>query len=140
MANNSVTYQIFNSIVKAVKPLGVKVYLQNRPKEKKYVEGIDKFLVIDIPTSIDNTCYGNDDYHYRTIGVIYALVRSHTDGTPNIDAQTSFVRNIFDLFPYKDEIVECVNPNVLLRGLDDFGFQITTITFTLRTRVNAFAE
>lgn len=140
MANNSVTYQMFNSLVNMVKPLGVKTYLQNRPRDKKYVDGIDKFLVIDIPTSIDNTCYGNDDYHYTTDGIIYALVRSHSDGTPNIDAQTSFVRSIFDLFPYKDEYVGCVNPSVLLRGLDDFGFQITTINFTLRTRVNAFAE
>ena len=134
--NTTVTYQILNSLVKALKPLGVKTFLLNRPK--KVDDKMDTFIVIDLPVQIRRPVKGYDDFRYRTTGVIYAFVRAQTDGSPMIDRQTSFVRSITELFPITDEIVECVNPSVLMRGLDETNFQVTTITFTLRTKTNAF--
>ncbi len=135
-ANNTVIYQVFNSLVTALKPLGVKVYPLNRPNTVD--EKMDKFIVVDVPTEFRRTAKGYDDYNYRTTGVIYAFVRAKSDGTPQIDKQTTFVRSVTDLFPIADSIVRCVRPRVLLRGLDKAGFQVTAITFTLRTKVNAF--
>ena len=134
--NTTVTYQILNSLVKALKPLGVKTYLLNRPK--KVDDKMESFIVVDLPVQLRRTTKGYDDYSYRTTGVIYAFVRAQTDGTPYIDRQTTFVKGITELFPIKDDIVECVDPSVLMRGLDETNFQVTTITFTLRTKVNAF--
>lgn len=135
-SNTTATFQILNSIVTALKPLGVKTYLLNRPKTVD--DKMTQFVVIDLPTQILRTTKGYDDYNYRTTGVIYAFVRAKTDGTPNIDKQTQLVRSIAELFPLKDDIVRCVEPKVLMRGLDKTDFQVTTITFTLRTKVNAF--
>lgn len=134
--NTTVTYQILNSIVTALKPLKVKTFLFNRPN--KVDEKMDTFVVVDLPTQIRRPVKGYDDFRYRTTGVIYAFVRANTDGTPLIDRQTAFVRSIFELFPITDNIVECVNPIVLMRGLDETNFQVTTITFNLRTKTNAF--
>lgn len=134
--NTTVTYQILNSLVTALKPLGVRTYLLNRPT--KVDDKMDMFIVVDLPTQLRRTTKGYDDYSYLTTGVIYAFVRAQTDGTPFIDRQTSFVRSITELFPIADEKIECVNPAVLMRGLDETNFQVTTITFTLRTRVNSF--
>lgn len=136
--NPTVTYQILNSIVEALKPLGVKTYLFNRPN--KVAEKLDKFIVIDILSDLQRTTVGYDDYQYSTLGGIYALCRAQSDGTPNIDRQTSFVRSIYELFPIHDSIVECVNPSVRFLGLDETNFQVTFIPFTLRTKVNAFEQ
>lgn len=136
--NTTVTYQILNSIVTAVKPLGVKTFVLNRPK--KVDEKMDKFIVVDLPSQLRRSTKGYDDYCYTTTGIIYAFVRAQTDGTPFIDRQTQFVRSIFELFPITDAKIECVNPVTLMRGLDETNFQVTTITFSLRTRVNAFSN
>lgn len=135
--NTTVTYQILNSLVTALKPLGVKAYLLNRPK--KVDEKMDSFIVVDLPTQLRRTTKGYDDYSYRTTGVIYAFVRAQTDGTPYIDRQTQFVRSVTELFPLSDDKIEAVNPIVIMRGLDETNFQVTTITFSLRTKVNAFS-
>ncbi len=136
MSNNTVTYKVFESIVNALKPLGTKVYLMNRPTATKTLD--DKFVVIDLPTQFRHQTFGNDDFCYELTGVIYTFCRAHSDGTPNIDQQTKFTRSVMELFPYSDEILECTRPRMLLRGLDDYGFQLTTITFNIRTKYNAF--
>lgn len=138
MKNTTVTYQVLNSIVKALKPLGVKMYLFNRPK--KVDEKMDMFVVINLPAPIRHTTVGYDDYQYATTGAIFAFCRAQSDGTPNIDKQSRFTRELIELFPIHDEFVECVTPGVQILGLDETGFQVTLISFTLRTKVNAFEK
>ena len=136
--NKTATFQMFKSVTKMLKTLNLTTYLCNRPKETP--SKMNEFAVVDIPVTIDRTCIGNDDYRYITSCVIYLFVRAKNDGTPNIDKQTSLVRKVCEVFPYKDEICECVNPVVRLRGFDDLGFQFTTITFTLRTKINSITN
>ena len=134
MANGTATYQMLNSVVEMLTAKGIKTYLSDRPKEtpSKMLE----FAVVDLPTTIHRPFVGNDDFRYSTKGAIYLFCRAKNDGTPNIDAQTKLVRKVFACFPFKDSKCECVNPTVLLRGADEYGFQVTTVTFTLRTRIN----
>ena len=126
---------MFNSVATMLGALGVKTYLMDRPKETPAKS--TAFAVVDFPTAIARPFAGYDDFRYRSKGVIYIFCRAKNDGTPNIDAQTALVRKITDCFPYKDTICELVDPIVLLRGADEYGFQITTITFTIRTRINS---
>lgn len=137
MANKSATYQMFNSVVGMLKGCKIKTYLSERPKESPKM---DDFAVVDFPVMIRRPYIGNDDFRYRTQGVIYLFCRAKNDGTPNIDRQTMLVRKVFDMFPYKDGVCECVNPAVLSRGSDEYGFQLTTITFTIRTRINSITN
>ena len=137
MANVTATYQMFGSVVGMLKECGVKSYLSERPKEAPKT---DDFAVVDFPVMIRRPFVGNDDFRYRTQGVIYLFCRSKNDGTPNIDRQTRLVRKVFEMFPYKDDMCECVSPSVLTRGSDEYGFQVTTITFTIRTRINSITN
>lgn len=137
MANVTATYQMFGSVVKMLKDCGVKAYLMDRPKE---APKSDAFAVVDFPVSLRRPFVGNDDFRYRTQCVIYLFFRAKNDGTPNIDKQTTLVRKVFGVFPYKDDVCECINPTVLLRGADEYGFQVTTITFTIRTRINSITN
>ena len=129
---------MFNSVVAMLKTLKITAYLSNRPKETP--AKMSEFAVVDFPIALRRPYVGNDDFRYTTNCVIYLFVRAKNDGTPNIDRQTTLVRSICEAFPYKDTVCECVNPVVRLRGSDDYGFQFTTITFTLRTKINSITN
>lgn len=138
MANITATYQMFNSVTAMLKDCKIKTYLCDRPKETG--TKMSEFAVVDFPVVLRRPYLGNDDFRYSTRGVIYLFVRAKNDGTPNIDAQTSLVRKVCERFPYKDDMCECVDPSVLMRGADEYGFQLTTITFTIRTRINSITN
>ena len=138
MANSSATYQMFNSVVEMLKVIGIRTFLSERPNETP--TKMSEFAVVSLPLLIRRPYVGNDDFRYTTQCVLYLYCRSKNDGTPNIDKQTELVRKVFERFPYKDNVCECVNPNVLLRGSDDYGFQVTTVTFTLRTKINSITN
>lgn len=138
MANKTATYQMFNSVVAMLKSNKITAYLCDRPKEVP--AKMSEFAVVDFPVALRRPYAGYDDFRYTTSCVIYLFVRAKNDGTPNIDKQTSLVRSICDMFPYTDSICECVKPVVRLRGSDDYGFQFTTITFTLRTKINSITN
>lgn len=138
MSNTTATYQLLNSVVNMLKGCGVKAYLLDRPKETP--SKLNEFAVIDLPVVLRRPYAGNDDFRYKTRCVIYLFCRGKNDATPNIDAQTTLTRKVFECFPYKDEISECVNPEVFLRGADEYGFQVTTVTFTIRTKINSITN
>lgn len=138
MANTTATYQMFNSAATMLGGCGLKVYLMDRPKETP--SKTTSFAVVDFPVSVVRPYIGNDDFRFATTGVIYIFCRARNDGTPNIDAQTALVRKVTDCFPYKDVTCEFVNPSVLMRGADEYGFQVTTVTFAVRTRINSITN
>lgn len=129
---------MFNSVTAMLKDCKIKTYLCDRPKETG--TKMSEFAVVDFPVVLRRPYLGNDDFRYSTRGVIYLFVRAKNDGTPNIDAQTALVRKVCERFPYKDDMCECVDPSVLMRGADEYGFQLTTITFTIRTRINSITN
>lgn len=138
MANKSATYQLLNSVVGMLKGCNVRTYLLERPKETP--SKLNEFAVIDLPLALRRPYAGYDDFRYATQCVIYLFCRAKNDGTPNIEAQSSLARKVFECFPYTDEICECVRPVVAHQGADEYGFQMTTVTFTLRTRINSITN
>lgn len=129
---------MFESVTAMLKDCGVKCYLSDRPKETP--SKMTEFAVVSFPVMIRRPFVGYDDYRYSTKGLIYLFCRAKSDGTPNIDKQTALVRKVFEKFPYKDSVCECVSPTVLMQGADDYGFQVTTVTFTLRTKINSITN
>lgn len=138
MANKSATYQLLNSVVNMLKGCKVKTYLLERPKETP--TKLSEFAVIDLPLALRRPYVGYDDFRYTTTCVIYLFCRAKNDGTPNIEAQSTLVRKVFECFPYTDAVCECVRPEVLHKGADEYGFQMTTVTFTLRTKINSITN
>jgi hypothetical protein len=81
---------------------------------------------------------GNDDFIVRTEGVFYIGMKAKSDNTPNIGKQTALVQKFLDLFPITDDHIVATEPTVLLKGSDKSGFQITTISFNIRTKINSY--
>lgn len=129
-------YNIFNSLVTAAKTTGLtNIYLSNRPKVAKKMS---EFVVIDLPTELYRAVKGNDDFIVRTDGVFYIGVKAKSDNTPNISKQTELVHKFVNLFPIEDDFIVASGPSILMRGDDKAGFQITTISFNIRTKINSY--
>lgn len=129
-------YNIFQSLVSAVKTTGVaNIFLSNRPNIN---EEMNEFVVIDLPTEQYRAVKGNNDFIVKTDGLFYVGMKAKSDNTPNIDKQTRLVQKLLDLFPIHDKHIVASSPTVLLKGSDKSGFQITTISFSIRTKINSY--
>lgn len=132
-------YNIFNSLVKAAKATGIEhIYLSNRPttSDKK----MRSFVVINLPSRFYREVKGNTDFMVGTTGLFDIGVRAKQDGTPNINEQTVMVQSFMDLFPINDDYITASNPQILLKGNDETGFQRTAIMFDIRTKINQFKK
>lgn len=129
---------MFNSVVEMLKACKIRTFILERPKELP--SKLNEYAVIDMPVAVKRPFAGYDNFRYSTKCVIYLFCRAKNDNTANIDAQSATVKKVFDCFPYKDNVCECVRPEVLHRGSDEYGFQVTTITFTLRTKINSITN
>lgn len=133
----STLYNIFNSLSNAVKATGVAhVYLVNRPKLLD--TSMESFVVVNLPARLYRDVKGNDDFVVSTTGTFMVGVAAKKDGTPNIKAQTELVQKFMDLFPISDNYISATNPQIILRGVDEAGYQITSVMFDVRTKVNQY--
>lgn len=135
----STIFNIFNSLSKAAGTTDVgHIYLTNRPK--LFDTGMGSFVVISLPARISRDVKGNDDFLVSTSGTFVIGAVAKKDGTPNIKAQTKLVQQFLDLFPISDDYITATNPQVIMRGDDETGFQITSIMFDIRTKVNQYLK
>lgn len=135
----STLYNIFNSLSKAAKATGIAhVYLTNRPK--LFDTSMGSFVVISLPARLYRDVKGNDDFMVSTTGTFMVGVVAKKDGTPNIQAQTDLVQKFMDLFPISDDYISATNPQIIMRGDDETGYQITSIMFDIRTKVNQYLK
>jgi len=130
MANNTFLYKIYNDLVSAVEKTGKPVYLE-RPKSLK--SEVAQFVVITLPAQIYGMVKGGLDFRSGSNGLISVFCKAKTDGTMNVNAQSNLVQQVLDLFPIVGDIVEASNPAILMQGADGYGYQVTQITFKLRT-------
>lgn len=135
----STLYNIFNSLTKAVRATGIKhIYLVNRPK--LFDTSMGSFVVIVLPSRLYRDVKGESDFLVSTTGTFMIGVVAKKDGTPNIGTQTDLVQKFMDLFPISDDYITAVNPQVIMRGDDETGFQITSIMFDIRTKINQYLK
>lgn len=130
MAEKSFIYQIYDDLVAAMNKTEVPVFL-DRPKTLK--SELTKFIVITLPAQIYGLVKGGLGFRSGSNGMISVHCKAKTDNTVNINAQSSLVQQVLDLFPIAGETVEASNPSILMSGADGFGYQVTQITFKLRT-------
>lgn len=136
MAKNkkSLIYLIYDDLVNAVKGIGEKTFL-DRPKSVP--EELVKFIVIDIPSEISGKVKGSIDVTAGCYASFYIFCKAKTNGTINIGAQSELTQKVLDLFPINAQHIVASKPIVLMQGQDGYGFQVTHITFSLRTKFNA---
>ena len=134
MAGKPLIYLVYSDLVEAVKGIGKKTFL-DRPKDTK--EELANFIVIDIPTEIRGLVKGNADVTSECYGTYSVFCKAKTDRTLNIGAQSDLTQKVLDVFPISGKHVTATKPTVLMQGEDGYGYQVTQITFKLRTKLNA---
>lgn len=134
MAGKPLIYLVYSDLVEAVKGIGKKTFL-DRPKDTS--EELANFIVIDIPTEIRGLVKGNADVTSECYGTYSVFCKAKTDRTLNIGAQSDLTQKVLDVFPINGKHVTATKPTVLMQGEDGYGYQVTQITFKLRTKLNA---
>ena len=142
MAKKSTLYYIYNDLVEAMNPIvGDKnIFLKNRPKIADGDVPMKKFIVIDLPISIRDYVIGNRKTYLTTRGVFYLFTQARKNDTLDINAMGDLVDGVVDLFPISGDYVVATNPVVQMTGSDKAGFQVTTVTFDLRSKWGAFEK
>lgn len=127
-------YLIYEDLVGAVGKIGKRVFL-DRPKNVS--EELVSFIVVDLPTEIRGKVKGSIDVLAGCYGTFSVFCKAKTDATINIRTQSVLVQEVLDLFPINGEHISASSPRVLMQGDDGYGYHVTQITFSLRTKANA---
>lgn len=136
----SVLYNIYNDLTEAMKKVieTKYIFLKDRPNVGKDDTAMSKFVVIDLPLSIEDYVIGNKKTLLNTTGVFYLFTKARSNSTLNIESTGKFVDSVVDLFPFRGDYCSAANPIVRISGSDGLGFQVTTISFDLQTKWKAF--
>ena len=119
----SVIFSIFEDLVGAVKSAVPErnIFLGSRPTLPEATEKLDKYVVIELPVSIEDIAVGNKKFVLQTTGVFYLFTRAKKDRTFRVNELSEFLSSIESLFPISGKYCVAADPVVLLRGSDDYG-------------------
>lgn len=137
MAEKSTIAKMFGDLVNGLDGIVEKknIFLGGRPDIKDASsDPMKKFIVIELPTNIDDIAVGNHKFHLMTEGVMYLISEAKKNRTYNINSISDFTDEVTDRFPICGEYIAATNPSVLLRGVDEYGYQIVTVTFNIHSK------
>lgn len=140
MAKKSTLYNIYNDLVKAVKPVvgNKNVFLMDRPKITDTDAPMEKFIVVSLPVSISDYVIGRKKSYLLTSGVFYLFTQARSNETLDVNPMGDLTDSVINLFPIDGEYIVASKPVVRLEGSDGMGFQVTTITFDVQGKWKAF--
>ena len=130
----SLLYHIYNELSSAVKGIGNKTFF-GRPEPVG--QDVANFIAIEIPTEIRGRIKGSYDMAVECYATFSVYCKAKTDRTLNVNSQSDLTQKVLDVFPIDAKHIVATHPTVLMGGYDETGFQVTQISFKLRTRINA---
>lgn len=128
---------MYDDLINAIDGIVERKYIfpGGRPDIKEAdLEKMKKYIVVELPVSINDMVVGNNKFHLTTTGVFYLISQAKKNKTFNVNSLSDFTEEVTDLFPIRGEYIAATNPTVLSRGLDEFGYQIVTVTFDIHNR------
>ena len=134
MAEQSTIAKMYNDLVNALDGIVEKnyIFVGGRPDIKEAdLETMKKYVVIELPVDIEDMVVGNYKFHLTTTGVFYLISAAKKNRTFNVNTLSDFTEEVTDRFPIRGEYITATNPTVLMRGMDEFGYQIVTVTFNV---------
>lgn len=137
MAEKSTVAKMYNDLVNALDGIVERkyIFLGGRPDIKEAdLESMKKYIVIELPVSIEDMAAGNNKFHLITTGVFYLISEAKKNRTFNVNALSDFTEEVTDKFPIKGEYIAATNPTVNMRGLDEYGYQIVIVTFDVHNK------
>ena len=137
MAGKSTIAKMYNDLVNAMDGIVERKYIfpGGRPDIKEAdLETMTKYIIIELPVSIDDMAAGNHKFHLTTTGVLYLLSKAKKNRTFNVNALSDFTEEVTDRFPICGEYIAATNPTVLMSGTDEYGYQLVTVTFDIHNK------
>lgn len=110
------------------------IFPGGRPDVKKAnLDTMTKYIVAELPVSIEDVAIGNRKFLLNTTGIFYLFTKAKSNMTFNVNALSDLTEEVTDLFPISGKYIAATNPVVLMRGVDEYGYQIVTVTFNVHT-------
>ena len=133
---------IYTDIVTALsKVIESKYIFLGRPDTSKDVNApMNKFIVVELPVPVEDIAHGRKKFVLSTSGVLFLFTKGRSNNTLNLNTASDFIEDVTNIFPYKGSVCMLTDPSVLMRGADEYGYQVTSITFDLQTKANVFNE
>ena len=125
---------IYDDLSSAVKGIADKLSF-GRPEPVG--SNVANFISIEIPTEIRSRIKGSYDMSVDCYATFNVYVKSKTDRTLNINSQSDITQKVLDVFPINGKCIVGSKPTLLMQGFDETGYQVTQISFRLRTKFNA---
>lgn len=130
MAQTTTTKNILRVIGETISPVVGKYFYLNRPNKLSDAE-TKHFAVISLPTKFRKSLSGYNRNQSRTTGIIYVYSKAKSNNTPNIDDLTTLSEDLEKLFPIRGDGFACLEPDTQFMGADDYGFQVSRISFSI---------
>ena len=137
MAEKSTISRMYDDLVSALDGIVERkyIFIGGRPDIKEAeLETMTKYIIIELPVSIDDMAAGNHKFHLMTTGVLYLLSKAKKNRTFNVNALSDFTEEVTDRFPICGEYIAATNPTVLMSGTDEYGYQLVTVTFDIHNK------
>lgn len=137
MAGKSTIAKMYNDLVNAIGGIVERkfIFVGGRPDIKEAdLEKMKKYVVVELPVSIEDAAVGNHKFHLTTTGVFYLISEAKKNRTFNINGLSDFSEAVTDLFPIRGEYIVASNPSVIIQGMDEFGYQIVTVSFDVHNK------
>lgn len=138
MAQATMTQTILRAIGETLSPVIAKYYYLTRPST--FPAEVKEFAVISLPTVIRRSLFGYSDSQSWTTGIIYVYSKAKTNNTPNIGRLTSLSEAVEKLFPIGGDGFACKNPDLQYMGADDYGYQVSRISFRIYIKKNTIND
>lgn len=117
-----------------------RIFLMKRPTVTNGSKPMDKFVVVSLPINFEDYVIGDKKTLLESAGIIYLFTLGRKNGSLDLNKTGEFADDVMSLFPLKGKYIVCTKPVLQLKGEDDNGYQVVTITFDLRCRWEAFTE
>jgi len=136
MAQKTTIAKMYDDLVNSLEGIVERKYIfPQRPDIKEAeLDTMTKYIVVEIPAQISDMAVGNYKFHLITAGVFYLISKAKKNMTFNVNALSDFTEEVTDRFPISGEYIAAVNPTVLASGVDEFGYQIVTVTFDIHSK------
>ena len=137
MAEKTTISRMFDDLVNALDGIVERqfIFLGFRPDIKEAdLETMTKYVVVELPVMIEDYAVGKNKFMLNTTGVFYLMSVAKKNRTFNVNTLSDFAEEVSDKFPIRGEYVIASNPKVIMRGTDEYGYQIVTVTFDIHTR------
>lgn len=101
------------------------VYTGNRPQATP--DQMKDFVVVSIPSTLESATYGSGFGIAPSYCNFEIFVKLKKGGFEDLNKVDNMLNGLFDIIPFKDEVIQITNPKVKLKGNDGLGFSAVLV-------------